>query len=183
MRRLIALLAVGVFALSGCSDDEVSVGTEGEQTTTTLPEIPPQGAPEQHRLDAAIARWEAAGIDDYEWAYSRHCFCPSLDVTVQVEGGVAVDHQLEQDESGFPASDEDLQILTMPDLFDVVQESIDTADSFTVEYEPDTGRVTSIDVDPIENAVDDEFGYVVGSFTTTGETGSTTTTTPVGAAG
>lgn len=158
MRRLLIVVVVGSLALLSCGDDDVATSTT---SSTGLPTVPPQGSPEQDRLDAARARWDASGIEDYEWTYERSCFCPRFTVTVQVEGGVAVSHQVEPQEGGFPESDEDPQILTMTDLFDEVQEAIDTADALTVDYEEQSGSVTSIDVDPIKNAIDDEYGYVV----------------------
>jgi hypothetical protein len=162
MRRLLALLAVGAVALTSCSGDDTSLGTEGPDTT--LAPIPGPDAPEQDRLDAARARWAAAGIHDYEWTYERTCFCPVLIVSVEVQGDAAVDHRLEPGEGSPTPPDEEIDVLTIPDLFDEVQDAIDTADSFTVEYDAETGRVTTLDVDPIENAVDDELAYLVRSF-------------------
>jgi hypothetical protein len=159
---MLAVLAIVPLALVGCRDDRVPVDTGGT-VPSTLPEIPAPGAPEQDRLDAARARWDAAGIEDYEWTYSGSCFCPRLTVTVRVEGGQVVDTQVVSE--GQPAGTEaDLQITTMLDLFDEVQRAIDTADSVTVEYDADTGRVISLDVDQITDAADDEYGYTVTSF-------------------
>jgi len=170
MHRLLVALTVGSLAIFGCTSDDVSVGTDGS-TTSTLPPVTGGGDPEQARLDAARARWEAAGIEDYAWTYARSCFCPQLTVTVQVKSGRAVDSQVVSD--GQPAGTEaDLKITTIPDLFDEVQAAIDTADSFTVDYERATGRVTSLDVDMIEGAADDEYGYAVTSFVPAGEVDS-----------
>ena len=180
-RRLLVLLAVAPVVLLACRDGAVDVGTEGPTTTgASLGPIPPQGAPEQDRLDAARAHWHASGLEDYEWAYERGCFCLPLAVTVRVEGGVPVAHEIGPVEGGFSDPDQEPEILTMPDLFDLVQEQIDTADSLTVEYDPDNGRVRVLEVDPIENAIDDELQYRVTAFRVATASGVTTTTTGYG---
>ena len=177
MRRAVALVTVCFLALAACSDDDVSVGTEGTTTTTPAPTIPTGGS-EQERLDAARARWEAIGIDDYTWSYRRTCFCPPLAVTVVVEDGVAISHELEADAAGGPTTTEEVEILTMDDLFDEVQSAIDTADKLTAAYDDETGRVTTLDVDQITNAVDDEYGFTVTAFAAAGD-GPATTEPPI----
>jgi hypothetical protein len=177
MRRLLALVLVPMLALVACGDDEVSVGTDGTTTSSTeaLPPIPAEGAPEQDRLDAARARWEAAGIDSYTWRYERHCLCPPLEVEIVVVDGVATAHELVPATDGAPGPvDQELEILTMDDLLDAVQDAIDTAASLTVGYDPGTGQVRTLDVDQIENAVDDEYGYAVTAFEATGSSTPTT---------
>ena len=175
MRRALVLLAAGSLFLLGCGDDdEVSVGTEGTSTTTS---VPAPGS-EQERLDAARARWDELGIVDYTWSYRRSCFCPPFAVTIVVEGGEAISHEVESDPAVDPVVPEEVEILTVEDLFDEVQRAIDTADEVTVEYEAETGRVTTLDVDQITDAVDDEYGYAVTSFSLVGD-GAPTTEPPV----
>jgi hypothetical protein len=164
MRRALALIAVSTLSLLGCGDDDESVGTEGTTTTTSI-----ASGSEQDRLDAARARWEELGIGDYTWSYRRSCFCPPFGVTVVVEGGEAVSHEVEPDPAVDPVATEAVEIFTMEDLFDEVQQAIDTADEVTVDYEDETGRVVSLDVDQYLNAVDDEFGYAVTSFSLVGD--------------
>ncbi len=171
VRRALALLAVGSFVLLGCGDDDVAVGTEGTTTTTTAL---PTGGSEQERLDAARARWDAAGIADYTWSYRRSCFCPPFAVTVVVEDGAAVSHEVEADPAVDPVVPEEVAIFTVEDLFAEVQQAIDTADSVTVEYEDETGRVLTVDVDQITNAVDDEYSYAVTAFAEPGDSPPTT---------
>ena len=159
MRRALALLAVCSLTLLACGDDDVSVGTEGP--TTTVNTAP---ASEQGLLDVARERWQAAGIEDYTWSYERFCFCPPFAVTVEVVDSVGVSHELD------PASTEEVEILTMEDLFDEVQSALDTAFEVTVEYDDQTGQVITLDVDQIENAIDDEYSFSVSSLTVAGET-------------
>jgi hypothetical protein len=143
----------------------VRVGIGGSTTSTTaLPTIPAPGTPEEARLDAARARWAASGIETYRWTYARSCFCPQLTVAVTVEAGEAVDHRVSVVGGGPSGAAGELEILTMLDFYEEVQRAIDTADSLAVAYEPETGRILSLDVDRFENAVDDEYGYAVTSF-------------------
>lgn len=175
VRRALALLMAGSLAVVACGDDDVSVGTEGPTTTSsTAP-----GGSEQGRLAAARDRWEELGIADYTWSYRRSCFCPPFAVTVVVEGGAAVSHEVESDPAVDPVVPEEVEILTVEDLFDEVQRAIDTADEVTVTYEAETGRVTTLDVDQLSNAVDDEYGYAVTSFSLVGDGAPTTTEPPV----
>jgi hypothetical protein len=168
VRRLLLVLVALVLLTAACGgDDTIDLGT-ASSTTSVLPPIP-EGGDEQVRLDAARTRWDAAGIEDYDWTYARRCFCPPLEVEVHVEGGAAVARELRPGDGSVPADGTAVEILTMVDLFDVVQEAIEEADGFSVAYDPDTGRVVALDVDPIENAVDDEFGYEVRSFVVAGE--------------
>ncbi len=164
-RTLLLLVAVAVLA-TGCGGDDV--GTASSTTSTALSPIP-EGGDEQVRLDAARARWEAADIGDYEWTYARRCICPPLEVQVHVEGGAEVSHELRAAGEQVPVDGSGVEILTMPDLFDVVQDAIDGADGLSVDYGAETGRVVAVDVDPIAGAVDDEVGYEVGAFAITGD--------------
>ncbi len=158
MRLLAAIVFATVLAV-GCTSTD-----DGEQggSTSTLPEIDGAGD-ETARLDAARARWEAAGIDDYTWSFARLCFCPQLTAEVTVEAGEAVRESIE-DYDQFPAEPAELQFRTMEELFDVIEREIDESDEVMVEYDPETGQVARFDADRITEAVDDELGYQVESF-------------------
>src|SRR5688500_4920067 len=116
MRRALRLLAVGSVAVLGCGDDDVAVGTGGPTTTTA---VAPSGS-EQERLDAARARWEELGVLDYTWSYRRSCFCAPFAVTVVVEGGEPVSHEVEADSALDPVAAEAVEIFTVEDMFDEV---------------------------------------------------------------
>lgn len=113
----------------------------------------------QRRLAAAAELWERAGIDDYRFTIVRGCFCPAdgpSDVTVRDgvvtevrRGGVPIDPA---ELPGVP--------LTIPAVFDLLRGLRPEAE-FVATYDPETGVPTDVSVDPIPNAIDDEFGLTI----------------------
>lgn len=121
---------------------------------------PPRGALEA--LAAHQAQWTSKGLDDYTLTITRQCFCPFTDpLQVTVVDGVAtaitnVGQAVQPREAdGLPK--------TVPELFAVVAAQAGAA-KVTVEWDPAFGFPTSIQVDSIANAIDDEFGYLVTDF-------------------
>lgn len=117
----------------------------------------------------ALARnaavWEAAAPDAYRYQLSRACFCASAgDFVVTVEDGVVVSARRTQ---GDTVPHSDLQYLeTVDDLFATVQRAIeDEAYRFRVEYHPELGYPTLIDLDPDRNIIDEEIWLVAGNLT------------------
>lgn len=108
------------------------------------------------------AQWQVAGISTYSFMISRQCFCPSGDpVTVTVtDGAVSAVRR-----AGQPVPEIELQGLptTIPELFAVVAAQ-GAAAEMTVEWDTTFGFPSTIQVDPIANAIDDEFGFVVTEF-------------------
>ncbi len=114
----------------------------------------------QQELNAARARWAALEVANYDYEYRMSCFCgPDAlrPVVVQVRGGmVTAVRDRETDEPRTPLT----QWATIPGLFDRIQGWIDLpANTLDVEYDPVSGIPTSVSVDPIRNAVDDEGGF------------------------
>jgi hypothetical protein len=108
------------------------------------------------------AQWTARNVDDYTFTITRQCFCPMTDpIEVTVVDGVAT--QLTS--NGQPVAVRDAQGIpkTIAEVFSVVAGAADAA-ALTVEWDPAFGFPTSIQVDSIQNAVDDEFGYLVTDF-------------------
>ncbi|MGE0440472.1 MAG: DUF6174 domain-containing protein [Gemmatimonadales bacterium] len=142
------LLAVALVALVGCSTGPVGYLSA---------------------LDEARARWADAGITHYQMVLHRGCFCggPSS-VRIEVNGTTITRTPL--GEGGpVPAGWEDYY----PDvagLFDVVaREAVRPAAALQVEYDAARGFPTLISVDPIGNAIDDEYGYTVTDFEVLGQ--------------
>lgn len=108
------------------------------------------------------AQWASKGLDDYTFTITMQCFCPFTDplqvtvvdgvVTTITKAGQAVEPR---EVDGLPK--------TVPELFAVVAAQTGAA-SVTVEWDPAFGFPTSIQVDSIANAIDDEFGYLVTNF-------------------
>ncbi len=123
--------------------------------------------PAQAKLDAARARWNAVGPPmDYNMELRTLCFCgyPVLGadyVALEVRGGVPVGGETVRE--GTPLPSDQLEFFrTIDDLFEAIQSAIDNrAASLEVEYDPVLGYPTSISIDQIALAVDDEVSYVV----------------------
>jgi hypothetical protein len=113
-------------------------------------------------LAARKAQWESKGLDDYAFTVTRLCFCPSTDpLEVTVVDGVAT----QVTDAGEPLDPAQIQGIptTIPALFATVAANADAA-AMTVEWDQVFGFPSSISVDSIENAIDDEFGITVTSF-------------------
>jgi hypothetical protein len=114
------------------------------------------------RLADSRARWGANGPSEYELAMRRSCgeCLPegALAVVVSVSaGGTTV--SLAQNGERI-----DAQAGLYPDvegLFDLIETHILAGGEVEVEYDGDLGYPRSVSIDPVPDAVDDEFGYVV----------------------
>lgn len=150
--RALALVAV-LFAAVACSGDEAVTTSPTSAPTTAPGSVPAPG--DQGDLDRARDRWERAGIEDYTLAWSQLCFCPYTAFVDTVVDGISISHVPE------PASEGtvDPGPTTMTDLFDAVQDAIDTDPAdLDVVYDPDTGAVVSFFVDVSEMMADEEYG-------------------------
>ena len=112
------------------------------------------------------ALWLSKNIDDYTFTVTRSCFCPftgPYEVTVVdgvVKGVTKAGAPVE------PVEPVEVQFIpkTVLELFGVVAAQVDAA-SLEVTYEPTLGYPTSIVVDSIANAIDDEFTIEVSKLT------------------
>lgn len=121
----------------------------------------PRGGPEV--FVNQVAKWNALGLDDYEFTYQQFCFCPS-EVTdpmlVRVVAGEVVS-------ATSLATGEPTDALGRPQTIDAVLDRISpdsNAFSITASFERLYGFPTSFAVDQIELAVDDEFSGSVFDF-------------------
>jgi uncharacterized protein DUF6174 len=104
----------------------------------------------QRRLDAARARWAAAGLRTYSFRVERQCFCVPARAVIAVRRGRPV-HP--------PAQLRD--VATVPRLLRVVQRAIDgRVTSLRVHYGR-RGVPRSISIDHSRGIADDEIGYSV----------------------
>ena len=122
-------------------------------------------SPKQAALRALAghqAEWASKQVDDYTLTITGQCFCPFNEpVDITVANGVAT----AVTRAGQPVPPNELLGVpkTVPDLFALVGAQTNAA-SLTVEWDPAFGFPTSIQVDSIANAIDDEFGYTVTNF-------------------
>lgn len=113
-------------------------------------------------LAEALARWLAAGIDDYTWVVELRCFCPAEGpVEISVVDGKVVGVE------GEPRAEPSFGAITVLELFDRIAEAL-TSGEATVSYDPNLGYPLTADLDPVLNGIDDESSYIVISLTPTG---------------
>ncbi|MCG8466881.1 MAG: DUF6174 domain-containing protein [Gemmatimonadetes bacterium] len=122
--------------------------------------------PEQDDLSAARARWASLSPDRYTFVLQRSCFCPPETVRpmrIEVLGSIVNEAVYSDTEE--PVAIPLEQVPTIDDLFDEIQGAIDD-DAFLVDatYDPDRGFPTSVSIDHIELAVDDEQAFTVTAF-------------------
>ena len=148
MRRQLVLLFT-TLAVAACAT--ITVGTPG-----------PTGAVAE-RAAAQRLVWDAQHIRTYTFTIERQCFCPPdfggpFEVTV-VEGAPT----LVTFQGGVALADrvQDLP-KTMEAVFNVVFQNAATEP--LVVYDDRFGFPLRIGVDPIPNAIDDEFTIVVSNF-------------------
>ena len=114
------------------------------------------------RLEASRAKWVANGPSDYELAMRRSCgeCLPegALAVVVSVSSGrttvsLAQNGERIENQAGlYPNVD---------GLFELMETYILAGAEVEAEYDGDLGYPRSVSIDPVPDAVDDEFGYVV----------------------
>lgn len=112
-------------------------------------------------LDADLAeaeqRWSDAGIEDYTYTLTWQCFCPEGGVpsVVDVQGGEVVGSTPELPEA-----------TTIAGLFDIVRDAIASdPEALDVTYDATLGYPTRLDVDPMANAMDEEYGFEAKDLT------------------
>jgi len=126
----------------------------------------PGASPRQPEAPAGLAvhqaQWQSKGVANYSFTITPQCFCPSngaLDVTVAAGVPTRIT------KAGQPVAPRDVEGLpkTVPELFAAVIAHAGAA-KLSVAWDPAFGFPSNIQVDPIANAIDDEFGYVVTNF-------------------
>jgi len=122
----------------------------------------------QSELASNTEKWDAQGVTHYRFELTISCFCPFMDimpVTVEVKDGQIVSLT---DVNGQPLADNFRatfeEAATVEGLFAIAAENIANADKVDIVYDMQYGFPTSIIVDRIKLAVDDEISYYVEAF-------------------
>ena len=121
-------------------------------------------------FDKNLAKWQAAKITHYRYSLSVGCFCAFMDqmpVNIEMKDGEIVS-VTSTNGNAITATDDLYEILQsyagMDMLFNQVKAASENADKVEVTYNPTNGFPTSITIDLIEEAVDDELYITVGDF-------------------
>lgn len=136
--------------------------------TAFEPDPTPVDSQQRREFEAALAMWRTAGLSDYDYSFTRGCFCPEefvgpYAVSVLQESVAAATFQ------GTDLFDIDILeigryeeiIKTVDDVFAEIELALREADSFTAEYHPALGYPTNVYIDWVANAADEEVGYTI----------------------
>ncbi|HEX8693028.1 MAG TPA: DUF6174 domain-containing protein [Longimicrobium sp.] len=123
----------------------------------------------REELSDARLRWERAGIDDYQYRVTRHCFCgftgPML---VTVVDGAVVSRVFTESGQPVPANVH-ARIGTVDDLFELLEAALDEDPAeFDASYDGQLGYPVSASIDYSVNVADEEDGFGVSEFIPTG---------------
>jgi hypothetical protein len=121
--------------------------------------------------DQNLKKWQAADIDHYRFDLFIGCFCPFRNVmplTIEVQNGEVV--SITQMDGVVVTADDPsyelfMSVASMDALFATLDSSLNgDADEVLVTYDTTHGFPTSISIDHIKEAVDDEIFYQVENF-------------------
>lgn len=119
-------------------------------------------APLGEDLAVARARWEANGPASYRYDYRDVCYCAVRHLRITVTDGAVSDVEWLGDA---PPLEQGPQGFTIDDLFDRLATGLaeGPADA-DIRFDAALGYPVQAHVDPIENAIDEEWGFVVESL-------------------
>ena len=121
--------------------------------------------------DQNLKKWQEANIEHYRFDLFIGCFCPFRNImplTIEVQNGEVV--SITQVDGVVVATDDPsyelfISAASMDSLFTMLEADLNgDADEVLVTYDATYGFPTSISVDQIKEAVDDEIFYQVENF-------------------
>lgn len=132
---------------------------------------------ENDDYERALENWQSEKSSNYEFQFSKGCFCPALGkVLIEVRADTVYQVLVPGTrEIVYVQIDEQTQIPAleyMPDYFHTISELFDVikdarnqnAAKITTDFDPNLGYPLSIDIDYIKNAVDDEVSYLISDY-------------------
>lgn len=111
--------------------------------------------------EAARARWERDGFTDYHYVVRQLCFCGygGQEIAVEVRDGEVVSGTVVATGQALDPSLLEYTAPSVDGLFDRILQILDNdPHEFRASYDPELGYPVSVASDPIENAVDEEWG-------------------------
>jgi hypothetical protein len=122
-------------------------------------------------FDKNKAVWDNANISHYRYVLSVSCFCVFMDdmpVTIEVENDQVVSITSVKGTLIDPTNEVLYPVVapyaTIEDLFGQLKSALQDADEVSVVYDTTYGYPSSIAIDQIKEAVDDEMYLTVESF-------------------
>ncbi len=117
------------------------------------------GEVDRAALALARERWQASGIVDYEYRYTRSCECLPTDLTspvIEVRAGAIV--RVWNEQTGESAPPESLdRYFTVADLFGLIAAAIEQGvHELEAQYHPTRGHPTVLRIDYDAQAADEE---------------------------
>ena len=119
-------------------------------------------------FNSAQTRWRNANVSHYRYAVHVGCFCAfteRMPLTVEVNNGTVTSMAYKD---GTPVASDQLptfaQYSTIDALFALTSEALRTADEVKVQYDPSYGFPSTVQIDRIRNAADDELSLSVSNF-------------------
>ena len=142
------------------------------EVTDFQPDPPPGDPGQRQAFVDALGRWEAAAIYDYDYRFTRGCFCPREFVgpyDAKVRAGQVATASLDGvdlfDIEMLEIGRYDELIRSVDGVFAEIERALREADGFTAEYHPTLGYPTSVFIDWIANAADEEVSYSIEDLT------------------
>ena len=137
-----------------------------DPTTTSPPtttEAPTDERMAPGLLGEARARWEAAGVDSYDFTIRYTTEFLHGTYRVSVRDGVAVSAERVPPRAGVDYLTESELPRTIDEAFDRVEREV-AAPVFEVGFDDELGYPTHVFADPIEGVVDDEVEFFIEEF-------------------
>jgi hypothetical protein len=133
----------------------------------SAPPVRPDRVKALEELNANLAKWRASHPVSYQYTWFTGCFCPEsyrgpFRVTVRVDQVL-----IQPGTPGGAQPGNDVpQRLPIEAVFAAARDALATADAVDITYDPTYGFPTSVAVDAIKQAVDDEYTITIESFAT-----------------
>jgi hypothetical protein len=132
------------------------------------PDPTPVDSQQLRAFESALSLWQDASVSNYDYSFTRGCFCPEefvgpYAVTVLENSVVAASFQGTDlfDIAILEIGRYEEIVKTVDGVFAEIELALREADSFTAEYDPVLGYPTSVYIDWVENAADEEVGYTI----------------------
>jgi hypothetical protein len=121
----------------------------------------------QKRLTENRRKWSSKAVKNYQYDFQRICFCvPAYTKAVKITVREGVAAQMAYANTGEAVDKAKFELYyTVAQMFNYIQTAIDKkAHSIKVVYDDELGYPTSVEIDYIKNAMDDEMRFKTGKL-------------------